>query len=125
MHGNQVERIDLGDGQWWEIYTVCTRGMRKVFRKAGLRGFASGLRDGVDIDLADPAAMRKLIMAHPEAWDMDAIDDAFLLSGTHAYSFGEINLETIDDLDNNIVARVLARMQELYKEIGEEARKNS
>ena len=123
---NGVERIDLGNGQWWDIYTVCSRGMRKAFRKAGLNVLGASLSDGLEIDLTDPDSVRRAAMAHPDALNLDAIDDAYLVHGTHAWSFEvPFGLEAIDRLEDGLVGQVLGRMQELYAEQTEEARKNS
>ena len=116
-----TERVELPDGAWWEICPVITRGMRKAFRRAGLQILARA--DGVD--LSNPGAFKKVIMANPGALDLDAIDDAYLLYGTMSWSYPEpISLEAIDKLPEKDVAVVLDRMRELYAEVTEEARKN-
>ena len=123
---DDVERIEFPDSSWWEIHATVTRGMRKAFRKAGVAGFAKGLRNGAELDLTDADAMRRAVMAHPDAWDLDAVDDAYLLYGTIGWSWPElVTPETLDARDNAVVAQVLSRMQQLYAEIPEEARKNA
>ena len=115
-----VERIELA-GAWWEIRTIITRGMRKAFRRAGLQILARA--DGVD--LSDPEAFKKVVMANPGALDLDAIDDAYLLYGTASWSYPEpISPEAIDKLPEKDVVIVLTRMRELYAEVTEETRKN-
>ena len=117
------ERIELPNQNYWEIKTTVTRGMRKAFRKAGLAGFVKGIEKGVDIDFSNQDSLRKAVLANPGAWDLDAIDDAYLLVGSVAYSFGDkVDLATIDGLDDKYVEPVLSRMRELYAEIGEEQR---
>lgn len=118
-----TERISLPDGSWWEIRTVVSRRMRKEFRKAGLRGFASGLRNGHQVDWEDPEALRKAILSNPEAWDLDAVDDAYLLQGTIAWSRPEpFSLEAVDALPEALVAPVLVRMRAYYAEMPEAER---
>lgn len=123
--GQVTQRIDLSDGEWWLIKTVVTRGMRKAFRSAGLKSFFTGDVDGDAIDLGDRQMLRKRILAHPESWDLDAIDDAFLINGTVSWSFQKpITLETINDLPDKYVKPVLERMTALYTEPMEESLKN-
>ena len=120
---DDTEKIELSDGAWWTIKTMVTRGMRKAFRKAGLAGFIGGIEKGVDIDFTNQDSLRKAVLAHPEAWDLDAIDDAYLLTGSVSYSFGDkIDLAIIDGLDDKYVEPVLNRMRELYAEMAEERR---
>ena len=77
-----TERIELPDGAWVEIKTVVSRRMRKAFRKAGIASVMGGGSNGAGpIDLSDTEAIKSSIMAHPEKWDLAAVDDAFLLHG--------------------------------------------
>ena len=116
-----IERVELPGGAWWEIRIIVTRGLRKAFRKAGLKVLSKA--DGVDF--SDPDAFRKALMSHPDALDLDAVDDAYLLAGSVAWSYPEtITLEAIDKLPEGHVAIVLAKMRELYAEATETARKN-
>lgn len=126
-----VERITLPDGGWWDIRTVVTRGMRKAFRKAQLLAFIGSDRDGLgtSLDLSDPGQIQQMLqeraMAHPERWDLAAQDDAYLLYGTLAWSYGEqVNQETIDSKPDSVTELVLARIRELYAEPTEQALKN-
>jgi len=116
-----VERIELPDGAWWEIYSIVTRGMRKKFRDAGIKAFAGGWGNGSAPDLADPAALQAAIASHPDRWNVNAVDDAYLIYGTHANSFEG---QAMDDLPDRVTETVLARMRILYTEAGETARKN-
>lgn len=121
-----TERINLPDGQWWDVRTVVTRRLRKAFRRAGLKGFMRGI-DGnsANIDISDRDALQRAVLAHPDAWDVDAIDDAYLIEGTVAYSFSDnVSLQTIDSLPNEIVEPVLVRMRELYIEMPESEHKS-
>ena len=116
-----VERIELPDGGWWEIYSIVTRGMRKKFRDAGIRAFAGGLENGNQAAWNDPAALQGAITAHPEKWDVNAVDAAYLLHGTHANSFEG---QAMDNLPDVVTEQVLRRIRELYAEQPEAARKN-
>jgi hypothetical protein len=123
----QIERIDLPDNQWWDVFTVCSRGMRKAFRKAAL-GIVSGGLDvnGTSIDLSNPDALRLVAMSHPERLELNRVDDAYLLLGTKAYSFSdEISLDVIDNLPDSVVSLVVARLTELYAEPSEEEAKKA
>lgn len=121
------ERIDLPDGQWWEIRSVVTRAMRKAFRKAGLQAFLRGANgSGPEIDMQNEDALQKLMMQHPERWDLEAVDDAYLLYGSLSSSLlKDVSLEAIDQLPDKYVEPVLARMRELYAQPSEEQLKNS
>ena len=115
-----IERLELPDGAWWELYSIVTRGMRKKFRDAGIRAFAGGLGNGTQPDLSDPAALQGAITAHPDKWDINAVDDAYLQHGTHATSYEG----PFDSLPDAVTEQVLRRMRELYQEQPEAARKN-
>jgi len=121
-----TEKIKFDDGQWWEIHTVVTRSMRKRFNASGSKSVFNAMnQNGAElVDLEDPAAIRTLVLANPDLLDLDHIDDAFLVYGTHAWSFDrEVSLTNIDQLDDKYTAKVLERMHELYI-VTEEARKN-
>ena len=114
-----TERIEVPGG-WWDVKTLVTRGMRKRFRSAGMKGFARGIDGRGDVDFSDGDALKKAIMANPEKWDLDAVDDAYMIEGTVTYSFGDtVSLETIDSLPDSAVTPVLKRMRELYAEMPE------
>ena len=116
-----IERVELPDGAWWEIYSAVTRGMRKAFRRAGLQVLSKA--DGVDF--SNPEAFRKALLVHPDALDLDTVDDAYLIAGTRAWSFPDpVTLEAINELPEKVVSTVLDRMRELYAEATETARKN-
>ena len=116
-----TERVELPDGNFWEIRTIITRGMRKAFRRAGLQA----LSNVPGVDFADPEVFKKAFQTRPDLVDLDLVDDAFLLYGTVSWNYPEsISLEAIDKLPEKDVALVLARMNELYVEKSEEARKN-
>ena len=112
------ERIDLPDGEWVEINTVVTRRMRKAFRKAGMASILSGGINGAgSMDLTDAEAVKTYIMAHPERWDLDAVDDSFLLHGIQAWSWpGPVTAEALDALPAALVDAILARLRVLYAE---------
>lgn len=116
------EQIELPEGQWWQIYTEVTRRMRKAFNRAALKGLGGGLKsNGQIMDFSDQNAMQQLLMAHLDQVDTDSVDDAYLLVGTRAYSFGEeVTLEAIDGLPDRYIQPVLARMRELYGQDMEE-----
>ena len=118
-----TERMELVGGGWWEVRKNVTRGMRKAFRKAMLKGYLGGL-DGRQ-DVSDPEALRKAVLSNPASWDLDALDDAYLAHGTVGWGFEtKPTLEAIDALPEETVAPVLGKMRELYAERTEEARKN-
>ena len=118
---DKVERIKFDDGSWWDIKTVVTRGMRKRFRRAGVT--AIDFHSNGSIDLDNPDAIEEYVKTHPEAVDLDAMEDAYLVEGSVAWSFFNSSVPTldqIDELDDKHVAETLARMRELYSETTEE-----
>jgi len=122
MRELKTERIEFGDG-WWEFYTEVTRGMRKRFRDAAMQTVGGSLNG--DTDITDPEQYRTLVLTHPERLNLHAIDDAYLVVGTKAWSFKhKVTVESIDNLPDEYVEKVLVRMRELYAEMPEEARKN-
>ncbi len=115
---SDTERIELPEGAWVEIRTVVSHRMRKAFRKAGIASVLSGGSNGSGpLDLSDPEAVRTYIMAHPEKWDLNTVDDAFLLHGITAWSWPEpITAEALDSLPDAWVESVLIRLRALYTE---------
>ena len=105
-----TERLTLPDGGFWDIKTVITRGMRKQINQASLKALgsnASGLMDGNGV--------KERILEHPETIDVNAVDDAMLLVGSVAYSYGPtIDIATIDNLPEAVTQPVLDRLHELY-----------
>ena len=120
-----TERIELPDGAWVEIKTVVSRRMRKAFRRAGIAIAMGGDSNGAGpLDLSDPEAVKAYIMAHPERWDLDAVDDAFLLQGIAAWSWpGPVTRDAIDELPAASVDIILARLRAFYAEATSETLK--
>ena len=107
----ETERIDLGNGQWWEIRTRLTRGMEKAVNRVTMASMPAIRIDGTP----DPEQIKAQLIAQMGQIDTGAIEDIYLLRGTVRYSFGEtVDLDVIDTLDAAIVRRVYNRMMELY-----------
>ncbi len=120
---DNTRRIEFDDdtGSWWEIKTVVTRGMRKQFRAAGLKAISPDL----GLETLDADALQKAMAKNPGAMDLDGIDDAYLMAGTVAYSFGKkISIAAIDDIEDKYVSHVIDVMRELYADVDEEAMTN-
>lgn len=116
-------RIDLPDGEWWEIQDYCSRGLRKKLRAATQRAYA--LTASAGIDPADTEAVRAHMAEHIAEIDLDAADDAMLLYGTVAWSYPEpVSRAAIDALPDRVTGLVLVRMRELYSEPTEAEQKN-
>ena len=119
------ERINLPDSQWWEIRTIITRGMRKR-----INGAVIACLDAKDLQMDGKALTEDSIkMAFLKSGKLEltlhAADDAMLLCGSWAWSFGEtIDLEHIDALPEKYVTPVLERMRILYAPIDEKERQN-
>lgn len=121
MKESNTETIAFEDGHQWTFASQVTRGLRKRFQKAALSIVSGGMDANGDIDMADPDALRRYAMAHPERLEVGKVEDAYLLYGTLSYSFGdEISTEFIDNLPEKYVNPVLERMKELYAEPSEE-----
>jgi len=121
-----TERIELPDGQWWEIISEPTRGMRKVFRTAGIEVGGDALKLAASEDLlGDDEARQQFLMKHATELKLDALDDAFLLHGTAKWSFDmEVTVANIDSLPDKFTAPVLARMNECYQVDQDEEKKD-
>lgn len=122
------ERIELGGDddhrQWWEIYTLVTRGMRRQFRKAAMSAITGKMDVPAGTDLADPEQLKAALLNNASLFDLNAVDDGYLLHGTKAWSWPEpVSREAIDALPDALVEKVLERMRALYAEPGEEAQK--
>ena len=126
---NNVEEAVFDDGSWWRYRTLVTRGMRKAFHEAGFKAVArsllhNGNANVEDLDLSDAKSITQRAISHPELLDLDAIDDAYLLHGTVAWSWDEpITLENLDKRADIHASAVLAQMKLLYAEVTAEAQK--
>ena len=118
------EHIDLGEGTWVDIYTVVTRGMRKKFRNAATTGAVGRLHINGDTDLSNENAVKALLLANLAAFDLEAVDDSYLLHGIKAWSWpDQVTLEIIDAMPAAVIAKILERMQVLYSEVPQEEQK--
>jgi len=120
-----TKRIDFDDGNWWEIKTVVTRGMRKRI-EASLVGKVDLSSNGIAVDIRDAEAVSTAVMANPS----NAIvavsnqEDTYLLEGTAAWSWDmKINVKNFDELPDRYVSVVLERLKELYEPLDQEAQK--
>ena len=112
------ERIDLGDGQWWDVRPILTRGMEKAITKATLASVPAIKAD----DALDAEAIKAQLYSHLAMVNVGAVEDVYLAMGTVAFSLYESNLQPgeridlalIDTLDATLVRKVLTRMYELY-----------
>lgn len=119
-----TERLEFADGAWWEFRAVVTRGMRKAFRRAAATALIATMADGTGVDFTVPEQLRQYILAHPDGVNVNAVDDAYLLHGTVAWSFdAPVTMESIDALPDSCTHAVLSRMAELYGELAEETLK--
>ena len=115
------ERIELPDG-WWEIWVVPTRGMRKMFRAAVGNAIAGKLH--LNGNAADPEALKAALIAQAGNFDLNLVDDGYLVHGTKDWSWPEpVTAAFIDTLPDPWVDKVLARMRVLYAETTEEEQK--
>lgn len=121
-----LEKVDLPDGQWVWIRTLVTRRIRKAIRATSLQQTLRAIHgNGAPSDLTDTEALKAYMLAHPEAMNPNADDDAYLLHGIASWSFpGPVTLEALDDLPDAYTETVLQRLRELYGEPTEEVRKN-
>ena len=115
-------KIMFPDGNWWQIKTRVTRGMRKQFRQAPLKSMSGALRQNA-MDTSNPDSVREALLRSPDSWDINAIDDAYLLHGTSAWSWSEpITQASIDAKDDMYSSLVLDKMRALYAEPTEKER---
>ena len=118
------ERIELGEGDWVEIYTLVTRGMRKLFRNAATAAAIGKIHINGDTDLSDQNAVKRELLANVASFDLNAEDDAYLLHGIKAWSWSDpIRLDVIDLMPSATVAQILERLQALYTEVPEDTQK--
>ena len=113
-------RIELPDGQWWEIRTEVTYGMQRVFSQAQLTSVGLMAKDsGVDID--DAEGLKAAIMQNPHLMDIGSIEDAWLDAGSIKWSFkGKPTAAAALSMPNKYVKPVIDRMRILYAGLDEE-----
>lgn len=125
LNAEAIERIDLPGGNWWNIRTRFTRGMEKALTRATLAALPKFEPNG-NADMTQEAVTAQLT-GNMGGVDIGAIEDAYLLYGSVAYSYGpQVNMATIDGLDAEIVRKVITRMYEVYnpQRVTEEQRKD-
>ena len=117
-----VERLDLGDGQWWEMRPTLTRGMEKAITKATIASIPA-IKDD---ETLDANAIKARLYSHLAMVNVGEIEDVYLVMGTVAFSVGppalrielapggRVDLALIDTLDASLVRVVLNRMYALY-----------
>ena len=109
----ETERINLPDEAWWDIRATLTRGMEKAVTRATLAHIPRLPRNGQAMTTTE--AVTDELLRNLKDVDISAIEDAYLMYGTVAYSYGEkVDQETIDSIDAEVVRRVINRMFELY-----------
>ena len=120
------ERIELPNGQWWEVYKLATRGMRKQLTAAIMGRVAKVSGNGFNALGNDEGALRGELLKHVDELDLSASDDTMLVCGTKAWSFGKkpVTIDQIDALPEKYTDPVLRRMQVLYETPTEEEVKN-
>ena len=109
----ETERINLPDGAWWDIRATLTRGMEKAITRATLTHLPRLPRNGKTF--ATTEQITEELLRNMGDVDVSAIEDAYLLHGTVAYSYGErVTQDIIDGIDAGVVRQVINQMFELY-----------
>lgn len=108
---DQPVRIELGNGQWWDIKPRLTRGARKAVNRV-VRSWIT-IRDTTAESLtADPETA---VQIDPAKVDIDSRDDMLLKLGTVGWSFPQaFSLEAVDDFPDEYVEKVLTEMRSRY-----------
>lgn len=110
-----VHRIELSDGNWWEIQPFLTYRMRRrineMSRRSGL-AFIKELQDaGLDMDSMTAGRTAPTVQTD---W-MPEQEDAALLVGTVAWSYNQpVSEDSIGARDDREVQKVLRVMKGLY-----------
>ena len=113
----ETERIDLPDGAWWDIRATMTRGMEKAVTRATLTHLPRRPRNGNTFvnTFGTTEEITEELLRNIGDVDVSAIEDAYLLHGTVAYSYGErVTQDIIDGIDAGVVRQVINQMFELY-----------
>ena len=107
-----TERINLPDGNWWEIRARLTHGMQKTITRIILAALPNLASDG---KILNQEEITSQLYGNVGRIDIQALNDAYLLAGTVAYSYGPVvNMETIDGIAEEDVRKISDRMNELY-----------
>lgn len=107
-----VIRVELGGGGWWDIKAFLSRADRKKVNR--LERTWVKTRDDLSAEeiAKDP---RAALILDPANADTDARDDLLLELGTVGWSYEAVFcMEAVDQLPDETVDVVLARMTELY-----------
>lgn len=115
-------RVELRNGQWWDIKPILTHIERRAIDKANQTASlitTKAMQDlGIDTaKLAADAEEKVETIAKPKKKSyMPEAEDLILLKGSAAWSFeGPINAQAIALMDGRDTKRVLAAMKKLYE----------
>ena len=119
-----TERIELPDGQWWEVHVEVTYGMQRAFSKAQMVSVGA-MAQASDIDIGDTDALKGAVLKNPNLIDIGAIEDAWLDEGSVKWSFkGKHTSVSAAGMADKYVKPVIDRMRVLYQVLDEEQMAN-
>jgi hypothetical protein len=108
--------INFPDGNWWQVHTLVTRGMRKAISKAAMESFTLPSDSGVDP--MDVEGAQQWLMKNPSYLDINKKDDALLVVGTIDWSWEEpVSIDFIDSLPESYTSQVLVVLDKLFAEV--------
>ena len=116
MEVKDVIRVDLGNGQFWDIKAVQTYGMRKQIKKLAQSAMTETMRmeqsaSGTSVEILDMMALTEQIETHT------------LLVCSVGWSWPEaIDANTLGNRDGWMVDEVLKRMSDQYTRTPEQVK---
>lgn len=110
--------IEFPDGNWWQVHSIVTRGMRKAVGRAAMDSYT--VPESAGIDPTDISEIQGWLMNHPQYLDINKKDDTLLIVGSVDWSWDEpITIENIDSKPDSITGEVLIVLEKLFVEISE------
>lgn len=114
----ETERVELEDGQWWEIRTSMTVGMQRASDEITRHALVYTLSEGNGKQSDDtPQGILKLMPKEVKLdWDkvnLTEISRVLVFHATVAWSYGEVTNSVYETIDIKHYLKVKARVDEL------------
>lgn len=109
-----TERLELGDGNWFELRSVLTRGMRKQIDLASHKAIDRDKAISAGVNVENPQELKEWVLRQPEYLASSLVDDALLAVGIVSFSYPGKESESLDDIPDALGRKVLERLRKLY-----------
>ena len=111
----ELERLTFSDGSYVDIKKVMTRGMRKQIDLASHKAIPYEKAASQGISLENPEELKAFILKQPEYLASQNVNDAMLLAGIVATSYGEpVTIDLTDSIPDEFAKQIIDRLTKLW-----------